>query len=581
MIVTMAKDHGVIIHSQIIGQFFLMSTSSIILASDFCRPQTAAFSKVHFRPCEEDESSLLGCNRDEGVVTLDSGGSLAWVSPTFLRRHSILSGRVVRLYAQERRWIAVRLYARTDSRNSSGSSATEADLILLSPLAYTNIMGVDHSQPTHGSTSIIHQGSMSILEKDNLPLAHKVTLRRWHCPPEKQTKPAFPSVHSLLQVGKWVIGIAQPRELCFYEVLQARDANDKMLPSQQGSVFVSTPTTEYRLEQGPLAYTTCPILPNVGHMERIFLEEPTMNVPHTNRNDVKRALSEIPDRVPSAAECLWHIVGDAQEHFLIEAVEAASSRRVISVRGLALYAYNAGRTLTSSGGLSDKLAGLRHALLDARAATPAILLLPDLDQEFCPPGVGQDARLRHDQESRVVSILGEALDVKHNRVNGSSLPTVPAVWVVFSTRRPLPPGPLREQLVWESIKLRQPCPVYQGYLWQKHGEWKEPPSDAMLQMLDGRTAKEIAVLAKRVRQTTILFDRSLETLLEEACTKMDGDKRLSKTTTHVPSVHWSDIGGLAHVRSEIMDAIELPLSHPHLFPKGVGRSGILLYGPPG
>ena len=60
---------------------------------------------------------------------------------------------------------------------------------------------------------------------------------------------------------------------------------------------------------------------------------------------------------------------------------------------------------------------------------------------------------------------------------------------------------------------------------------------------------------------------------------MDVAKR--KSTPHIPSVQWSDVGGLAHVQNDIMDTIELPLKHPMLFPSSSGQSGILLYGPPG
>jgi len=50
----------------------------------------------------------------------------------------------------------------------------------------------------------------------------------------------------------------------------------------------------------------------------------------------------------------------------------------------------------------------------------------------------------------------------------------------------------------------------------------------------------------------------------------------------IPSVAWSDVGGLATVKSAIMETIQLPLSRPELFAKGMKkRSGILLYGPPG
>ena len=50
----------------------------------------------------------------------------------------------------------------------------------------------------------------------------------------------------------------------------------------------------------------------------------------------------------------------------------------------------------------------------------------------------------------------------------------------------------------------------------------------------------------------------------------------------IPNVSWSDVGGLAHVKSAVMETIHLPLSRPELFAKGLKkRSGILFYGPPG
>ncbi|KZT37002.1 AAA-domain-containing protein [Sistotremastrum suecicum HHB10207 ss-3] len=50
----------------------------------------------------------------------------------------------------------------------------------------------------------------------------------------------------------------------------------------------------------------------------------------------------------------------------------------------------------------------------------------------------------------------------------------------------------------------------------------------------------------------------------------------------IPSVTWEDVGGLAQVKSEILDTIQLPLEHPELFLGDMKkRSGVLLYGPPG
>ncbi|KAK6436964.1 peroxisomal assembly protein [Oleoguttula sp. CCFEE 5521] len=50
----------------------------------------------------------------------------------------------------------------------------------------------------------------------------------------------------------------------------------------------------------------------------------------------------------------------------------------------------------------------------------------------------------------------------------------------------------------------------------------------------------------------------------------------------IPNVQWSDVGGLSHVKDAVVETIQLPLSRPELFAKGLKkRSGILFYGPPG
>ncbi|PWW76916.1 P-loop containing nucleoside triphosphate hydrolase protein [Tuber magnatum] len=50
----------------------------------------------------------------------------------------------------------------------------------------------------------------------------------------------------------------------------------------------------------------------------------------------------------------------------------------------------------------------------------------------------------------------------------------------------------------------------------------------------------------------------------------------------IPNVGWDDVGGLANVKSAVMETIQLPLERPELFAKGMKkRSGILFYGPPG
>lgn len=58
---------------------------------------------------------------------------------------------------------------------------------------------------------------------------------------------------------------------------------------------------------------------------------------------------------------------------------------------------------------------------------------------------------------------------------------------------------------------------------------------------------------------------------------------LRETFVASPSVNWSQIGGLHHVKQELRELIELPINYPELFEQ-LGQTppkGILLFGPPG
>jgi peroxin-6 len=80
-------------------------------------------------------------------------------------------------------------------------------------------------------------------------------------------------------------------------------------------------------------------------------------------------------------------------------------------------------------------------------------------------------------------------------------------------------------------------------------------------------------------------------LAGEWLTADDFDKAISEARRNysdsigapkIPNVTWNDVGGLASVKDDIMDTIQLPLERPELFASGMKkRSGILFYGPPG
>lgn len=69
----------------------------------------------------------------------------------------------------------------------------------------------------------------------------------------------------------------------------------------------------------------------------------------------------------------------------------------------------------------------------------------------------------------------------------------------------------------------------------------------------------------------------------EASIRSTKPSTISSITVEIPQVHWTSIGGMEPVKRKLREAIELPVTHSHLFealnippPRGV-----LLYGPPG
>ncbi|MGE9811280.1 CDC48 family AAA ATPase [Ferroplasma acidiphilum] len=58
---------------------------------------------------------------------------------------------------------------------------------------------------------------------------------------------------------------------------------------------------------------------------------------------------------------------------------------------------------------------------------------------------------------------------------------------------------------------------------------------------------------------------------------------LREVTVEVPNIKWNDIGGLEALKSELREAVELPLLNPDVFSRlGIrAPKGFLLYGPPG
>ena len=118
-------------------------------------------------------------------------------------------------------------------------------------------------------------------------------------------------------------------------------------------------------------------------------------------------------------------------------------------------------------------------------------------------------------------------------------------------------------------------------------------SDIVNRAITARIIRLESILSTNAapNSSPILRDILLSTPSANATTDTDFSTALSQARASfatsigapkIPSVQWSDVGGLAHVKDAVMETIHLPLSRPELFAKGLKkRSGILLYGPPG
>ena len=268
-------------------------------------------------------------------------------------------------------------------------------------------------------------------------------------------------------------------------------------------------------------------------------------------------------------------------------------------------------------------------------SVPCVLHLYDIDSEWTSSGRGQDDQMRCEQEERFWTIwkraIAEAADgnkMPHDsnlsrqesgaRVDSSILNQrdnsyntnvsaifAPRLILVISMQSRLKHGgksstssPWLERLVIPEIAMDPPDREYVQYLWSQSTSIPIPlDDDGALELLIRRqAARDVKWLSHQVEWQKhhagcstgleIGHSKQLTDTLAELCRQLDvvaqGGQKTSQSgansNNNISRVRWSDVGGLASVRQEIMDAIELPLHHPHLFPQGGGRSGLLLYG---
>lgn len=434
----------------------------------------------------------------------------------------------------------------------------------------------------------------------------------------------------------------------FYEVIEVKSDNhsEQQLKcrethfntvnhdTRKSLVYQAATTTSYRFVsfgnsgRGGYVPQLPSLLPQTTSSRDQIPPHPDVSILVQQLRQFAETSTTTPVTVVPAKCCIWHVLGTEHDHHIVQAVTVAAAvvgRQCLVVSGLAAAAYlynnHNHNNSVSTGGMVDKLSGLQAALdvASTTAHAPCLLLVSDLDQELSR----HDDAVRRQEEGRIWSVLIDHLQQQSQiqQPSNSQLPLqVPPVLVIVTTRQPLRTGPLLENLVFASIPASLPDPAYIEYLW-KYGdqsvrdtveETTMKENDKIVRSIAMATIQELMkcrpareILELRVEYLNkaaeycstgdvVAEDDSApsttltqQQLLEALCSKHDETRRRQSGLGRIPTVRWEDVGGLAHVRREIFDAIELPLKYPHLFSTlngeggGCGRSGILLYGPPG
>ncbi|KAK7023801.1 peroxisomal biogenesis factor 6, partial [Favolaschia claudopus] len=236
---------------------------------------------------------------------------------------------------------------------------------------------------------------------------------------------------------------------------------------------------------------------------------------------------------------------------------------------------------------------LRARFEKLEQCSPCILLLRHID------GLAQTTQaLEPGKESVLTTVLRECIDNMHNTWRISGHPAM--VFATTAEAERVPMGMLscfKHEVAFEAPNEGERLEMLQSLL----ADTVLSP-DVSLAKLATETAALVAgdIASLVLRAQSISLERASRISNSSeiavmtagvATTAADFENALDKARVaysesigapKIPNVSWDDVGGLATVKNDILDTIQLPLDHPELFADGLKkRSGILLYGPPG
>jgi transitional endoplasmic reticulum ATPase len=238
-------------------------------------------------------------------------------------------------------------------------------------------------------------------------------------------------------------------------------------------------------------------------------------------------------------------------------------------------------------------ARLREIFQQAQQNSPSIIFIDELDA-IAP----KREEVTGEVERRVVAQLLALMDGLSGRGN---------VIVIGATNRPgaLDPALRRPGRFDREIEIGVPDKQGRYEILQIHTRGMPLAADVDMKKLSdmthGYTGADLASLARETAMKALrryLPEINLEeerippAVLEKMDVRMDDFVNAYKEITptamrevyiEVPTVHWTDIGGLEGVKQELIEAVEWPIKNPEIFKRMGIRppKGIMLFGPPG
>ena len=236
---------------------------------------------------------------------------------------------------------------------------------------------------------------------------------------------------------------------------------------------------------------------------------------------------------------------------------------------------------------------LREIFKEAEEEAPSIIFIDEIDS-IAP----KREEVTGEVERRIVAQLLAVMDGLESRGK---------VVVIGATNRPdsLDPALRRPGRFDREIEIGVPNREARLEVLQIHARGMPLAEDVKLEKLaditHGFVGADLAALAREagmraLRRIVPELDLDVESIPVEILNKIvvvnedfvDALRELEPSAmrevlVESPNVRWDDIGGLAEVKQELMEAVEWPLAYPKLFSHMAATppKGIMLYGPPG